>query len=89
MSEAEYIEKVVHALEKVPAKELLIIDLVNRYTKEGFVDYYELERVQPEVNLAIAEAKMYGSHTLMAVNALANLEAKAADVGPGHPALPE
>jgi len=77
MKESEYITKVVSALAKVPAKQLLIIDLVNRVSiKHGGLDSEELTDIQPEVNLAIAEAKMYGAHTLVAVDTLKRLEAR-------------
>ena len=79
MSETEHIEQVVLALEKVPAKELLIIELANRFMKDGELDYAALAEGQPDVNTAVAEAKMYGSHTIRAVNALAQLEAIPAD----------
>lgn len=89
MSEADNIEKVVRALEKVPPKQLLIIELVNRFTKDGQLDYDALAEAQPEVHLAIAEAKMYGAYTLRAVDALEHLEAIPADVGPRNSAISE
>jgi len=79
VSEPENIEQVIRALEKVPAKELLIIELANRFMKDGQLDYDALAEVQPDVELAIAEAKMYGAHTPRAVHALENLEAIPAD----------
>ena len=82
MNETEYVERVVCALKKVPAKQLLIIELANRFTKDGNLDYDAVTQAQPEVNLAVAEAKMYGSHTLVAVDTLKRLEAIPADVGP-------
>ena len=70
------IDLVVQALKKVPEKRLLIIDLVNRVPLNGGdLDHLELARIQPEVNLAVAEAKAYGAHTLMAVNALVRVPA--------------
>ena len=75
MNESEYIEKVVCALQKVQAKQLLIIELANRLTKDGDLDPDDLAEYQPEVNLAIAEAKTYGSHTIVAVDTLKRLEA--------------
>ena len=89
MSEPENIERVVRALAKVPPKDLLIIELANRFTKDGQLDYDALAEAQPEVNVAIAEAKMYGAYTIRAVSTLEQLEAIPADVGPGHPTLPE
>lgn len=82
MSEPENIERVVRALEKVPPKKLLIIELVNRFTVNGELDYEALAEAEPEINIAIAEAKMYGAHTIRAVNTLEQLEAIPADVGP-------
>lgn len=81
MTEANDIERVVRALEKVPSKSLLIIELVNRFMKDGQLDNDALADAQPEVNMAVAEAKMYGSHTLRAVDTLERLEAIPADVG--------
>lgn len=82
MTESENIDKVVQALRQVPAKNLLIIELANKYTVNGQLDHEGLSEAEPEVNLAIAEARMYGSHTLMAVSSLLNLEPRADDVGP-------
>ncbi len=84
MNEPEYINRVVRALEKVPPKKLLIIELVNRFTVNGELDCEALAEAEPEVNMAIAEAKMYGVHTLRAVDTLERLEATPTDVGPGH-----
>lgn len=83
MSDSEGIDRIIAALHKVPEKRLLIIDLVNRVcSEEGQLDYDELERIQPDVNLAIAEAKMYGAHTLVVVDALRRLQTRKEDVGP-------
>jgi len=87
--ESENIERVVCALEKVPPKALLIIELANRFTKDGQLDYAALAEAQPEVSMAVAEAKMYGAHTLRAVGTLDNLEAIEADVGLGNDSLAE
>ncbi len=84
MNEPEYIKRVVRALKKVPPKKLLIIELVNRFTVNGELDVEALAEAEPEINLAIAEAKMYGAHTIRAVDTLERLEAIPADVGPGH-----
>ena len=74
MSELENIEKVIRALEKVPEKKLLIIELANSIPiKNGMLDPQVLSERQREINLAIAEAKAYGSHTIMAVDALVRL----------------
>lgn len=83
MSEAEYLDRIIASLRKVPKKQLLIIDLVNSVCSEdGQLDYQELESIQPEVNLAIAEAKMYGAHTMVTVDTLKRLKARTEDVGP-------
>ncbi|MFC1915224.1 hypothetical protein ACFLW4_00795 [Chloroflexota bacterium] len=71
MTEATDIGRVVAALKKVPEKRLLIIDLANRIPmKDGQLDYDAVTAIQPEVNMAIAEAKMYGAQTLMAIDSL-------------------
>ena len=82
MNETEYIERVVCTLKKVPSKQLLIIELANRFTKDGELDYEGLAETQKEVNMAIAEAKMYGACTLVAVDTLKRVEAIPANVGP-------
>lgn len=75
MQESENIGRIIDALRKVPKKELLIIELANRAcTDNGQLDLKELEKIQPEVNLAIAEAKMYGAHTMIAVQTLKGLQ---------------
>ena len=74
MQETEAIDRVILALKKVPKKELRLIELANQLCAgDGQLDYDELEKIQPEVNLAIAEAKMYGAHTMLAVDVLKNL----------------
>jgi len=77
MNEAEKIEMVVRSLRKVPEKKLLIIELANTIPiANGELDYAELTERQLEINLAIAEAKAYGSHTIMAVDSLVRLRAR-------------
>jgi len=74
------IERVVAALKKVPEKRLLIIDLANRIPmKDGQLDYDAVTAIQPEVNMAVAEAKMYGTQTLMAVDSLKRVIAQGQD----------
>jgi len=80
MTEPEDIERVVAALKKVPEKRLLLIDLANRIPmKDGQLDYDAVTAIQPEVNMAIAEAKMYGTQTLMAVDSLKRVLARVQD----------
>lgn len=82
MGEAEDIEQIVRVLKRVPEKRLMIIELANTIPiKGGELDINVLQAKQPEVNLAIAEAKAYGVHTMQAVDALVRLK--------GQPALPE
>jgi len=77
MTESEDIERVVASLKKVPEKRLLMIDLANRIPmKDGQLDYDAVAAIQPEVNMAIAEAKMYGTQTLMAVDSLKRVIAR-------------
>jgi len=76
VTEEEYIDRVVTALVKVPEKKLLIIELANSIPiVNGELDYAELANRQLDINLAIAEAKAYGSHTLQAVDSLVRLRA--------------
>ena len=80
MTEAADIERVVASLKKVPEKRLLMIDLANRIPmKDGQLDYDAVTAIQPEVNMAIAEAKMYGAQTLMAVDSLKRVIARGED----------
>ncbi len=80
MTEPEDIERVVASLKKVPEKRLLMIDLANRIPmKDGQLDYDAVTAIQPEVNMAIAEAKMYGTQTLMAVDSLKRVIARGED----------
>ncbi len=77
MNEPEYIERIVRALEKVPPKKLLIIELANQIPiKDGELDYAEVSERQKEINLAIAEAKVYGTHTIQAVDSLSRLQSR-------------
>jgi hypothetical protein len=77
MTEAENIDRVVTALLKVPEKKLLIIEIANTIPiVNGELDYNELANMQLDINLAIAEAKVYGSHTLLAVDSLVRLRAR-------------
>ena len=77
MTEAENIDRVVTALLKVPEKKLLIIEIANAIPiVNGELDYNELANMQLDINLAIAEAKVYGSHTLLAVDSLVRLRAR-------------
>ncbi len=74
MLQTEAIEQIVRALRKVPEKRLKIIDLANSIPiVHGELDIETLRERQPEINLAIAEAKAYGSHTIQAVDALYRL----------------
>jgi len=76
MTEAENIDRVVMALLRVPEKKLLIIEIANSIPiVNGELDYRELADKQLAVNLAIAEAKVYGAHTLQAVDSLVRLRA--------------
>ena len=76
MTEVGNIDRVVTALLKVPEKKLLIIELANTIPiVNGELDYAELANRQLEINLAIAEAKVYGAHTLQAVDSFVRLRA--------------
>uniref|UniRef100_A0A6M3XMN4 Uncharacterized protein n=1 Tax=viral metagenome TaxID=1070528 RepID=A0A6M3XMN4_9ZZZZ len=65
------IEKIVAALETVPEKNLLIVELLNQVTSaEGKINYKRLKAEQTRVNLAVAEAKSYSNATINAVEAV-------------------
>lgn len=81
MGEVEDIEQIVRVLKRVPGKHLMIIELANTIPiKGGEMDINVLQAKQPEVNLAIAEAKAYGAHTMQAVDALVRLKGPPAEV---------
>ena len=74
MKENEYLDRVIVALKKVPVKQLLIIELANSIPiKNGILDLRVISDKQPEINLAVAEAKAYGSYTILAVDSLSRL----------------
>jgi len=74
MREKEDIEKVVNALQKVPERHLLLIELANSIpVTGGSLDVNTLLEKRPEINLATAEAVAYGNHTIQAVDALVRL----------------
>jgi len=76
VNDPETIDRVVAALLTVPEKKLLIIQLVNSIpVVNGELDYQEVSNKQLEINLAIQEAKVYGSHTMIAVDSLVRLRA--------------
>ncbi len=73
-NQSETIERIVGIIKKVPAKQLRIIELANTIPfKDGMPDPAVLSERQLEINLAVTEAKVYGSHTIMAVDALVRL----------------
>lgn len=77
MGESEDIERVIMALRKTPEKRLLIIELANSIPiKNGLLDLKVISEKQREINLAVAEAKAYGSRTILAVDALVRLRAR-------------
>jgi hypothetical protein len=76
MTEPEDMDRIITALLKAPEKRLLIIEIANTIPiVNSELDYAELANRQLEINLAIAEAKVYGAHTLMAVDSLVRLRA--------------
>ncbi len=82
MSEAEDIENVVRAMQKVPAKSLRLIELANTIPRRGGdLDPTVLSDMIPEINLATAEAVAYGGATLQAIDALVRVH--------GQPVTPE
>ncbi len=77
MSEPNDIERLVEILRKVPEKRLLLLDLANSIPiRNGLLDLNVLKAKQREVNLAVAEAKAYGSRTILAVDALVRVRAR-------------
>ena len=76
MNDPETQERVIAAILTVPEKKLLLVQLVNSIPiVNGELDYQEVSNKQLEINLAIQEAKVYGSHTIQAVDSLVRLRA--------------
>jgi len=76
MSQEKEINKVIQALVKVPAKSLRLVKLANELAgADGQLNNELAARRQDEVNLAVAEAKVYGASTEIAVRSLATLKA--------------
>lgn len=76
-SEEQIIDMMVETLKRVPAKSLLLVELANKVpVVDGEFDKAALAKIQPQVNLAMAEAKSYGSATIMAVEALVAIPPK-------------
>lgn len=70
-NDADSIERLVQALQKVPAKHLKLIDLANEIPLvNGVFDQNIIRRRQVEIRNAVEEAKMYGAHTASMVSAL-------------------
>lgn len=69
--------EVVSILRRVPAKRLRIVELASELLDEhGEVDVDAAAVRQPDINLAIAEAKAYARATQQAVKALRQLPAR-------------
>ena len=77
MNDKKNIDKVIAAILTVPEKKLLLIQIVNSIPiKNGEIAYLEIQKRTLEINLAITEAKIYGVHTMQAVEALLRLRSK-------------
>ena len=77
MTEPEDMDRIITALLKAPEKRLLIIEIANTIPiVNGELDYNELSNRQLDIKLAIAEAKVYGAHTMQAVESLIRLRAR-------------
>ena len=66
-------ESICNAFKTVPAKHLLIIDIVNEVTGPVGLDEEIIIHRKKEINLAVAEAKAYARGTATAVDALEQL----------------
>lgn len=79
--EADDIEKVIAALDKIPETHLRILDLAREMvTEDGLIDYDMLAAQQPEVNLAVAEAQAYSRSTKKAIESLDKISARKGSV---------
>lgn len=77
MADEELTDRIIEVIKTVPEKKLLLIELANSIPiKNGMLDIPTLQARQQEINLAEAEAKSYGAHTIMAVDSLMRLKAK-------------
>ena len=70
-------ERVIQALATVPEKKLLIIDLASELvTETGVLNYDLASEKTPEINLAVAEARLYAKATVTAIHALRAIPAR-------------
>jgi hypothetical protein len=77
VTDSENIDRVVVAIMTVPEKKLRIIAFVNSIPiVNGGLDYKILSEKAPEINLIITEAKVYGAHTMQAVESLLTVRAR-------------
>ncbi|MFA5500398.1 MAG: PRTRC system protein C [Candidatus Omnitrophota bacterium] len=80
--EAAMIDRVVSTLREVPTKSLRLVELANSIPiKNGVMDEEELECLEPEIKLAVIEAKNYSNQTILAVAALKEVGARQENVG--------
>ena len=71
MVDEKVLDSMIEALKGVPEKKLLIIELANSIPiKNGMLDIPTLQAKQAEITLAETEAKVYGAHTIQAVELL-------------------
>lgn len=71
------IERVIQALKRVPEKELAIVKLAWEVLDDaGQLDFQKVIGRQPEVNLAIAEARAYSRATKNAAASLRKIRAR-------------
>ncbi|MDD5411133.1 MAG: hypothetical protein PHF31_06920 [Methylobacter sp.] len=77
MSAQEDIEKFLRALSRVPETKLTLLDLARKCVDDdGKLDYSKVRNNQAEINLAIAQAQIYGATTAQAVVALRSIRSR-------------
>lgn len=76
-------DQIIEILRKVPEKKLLIIELANSIPlKYGSLDVDAVREMQPQINLAVAEARAYSDRTAKAVASLIRLPAASREIRP-------
>lgn len=71
MADEKILDAMIEALKGVPEKKLLLVELANSIPiKNGMLDIPTLQAKQKEITLAETEAKVYGAHTIQAVELL-------------------
>lgn len=69
-------DKIIHIIEAVPEKSLLLIEIAKELWVDGTPDWDKVAAKQPEINLAMAEVQSYTRSTERAIAALKEIPSR-------------